>query len=200
MKLKELFESTGKSVADLNIDYSSGDFTCGGRRLTSLDGCPEHIFGDFDCGHNKLETLAGGPSIVQASYYCNDNRLETLKGAPRETNGDFVCSFNALTSLDGCPEKVKGDFVCSFNGGIKSLKNIHRNITQITGHFYCVGCSVESNVLGLTLITDLKFVGLSLHDKTVENILNKHLGKGRAGMLQAQEELIEAGLEEFAQL
>ena len=55
-------------------------------------------------------------------------------------------------------------------------------------------------MLGLTLITDLKFVGLSLHDKTVENILNKHLGKGRAGMLMAQEELIEAGLEEFAQL
>jgi hypothetical protein len=34
----------------------------------------------------------------------------------------------------------------------------------------------------------------------VEEIVNKHLGKGRAGMLQAQEELIEAGLEEFAQL
>jgi hypothetical protein len=200
MKLKELFEATGKSVADLGIDYKGGDFQCSNQQLAALSGCPEHVSGDFDCGHNRLKALSDGPRTVQSNYYCNDNQIKSLNGVPREINGDFVCSFNDLTSLAGCPEKVKGDFVCSFNSDIKSLKNIHMHIERISGHFYGVGCSIESNVLGLMLIKDLKFVGLSNYDKTVEEILNRHLGKGRAGMLMAQEELIEAGLEEYAQL
>lgn len=57
---------------------------------------------------------------------------------------------------------------------------------------------ITSHVLGLMLIDGLQRVALG--NKRVETILNSHLGKGRVGMLLVQEELIDAGLEEFAQL
>ncbi len=134
MKLKELFESTEKSVADLGIEYKGGNFNCYRKELTSLKGAPSHVGGDF---------------------YCTSNRLT-------------------------------------------SLKDVHRQITEIRGVFACRQNPIKSHVLGLLLIRGITEIRLDrMH---VEEIVNKHLGKGRAGMLQAQEELIEAGLEEFAQL
>lgn len=89
MKLKDLFESTGKSVADLGIDYKGGDFQCSNQQLAALSGCPEHVSGDFDCGHNRLKALSDGPRTVQSNYYCNDNQIKSLNGVPREINGGF---------------------------------------------------------------------------------------------------------------
>ena len=155
MKLKELFEAKGKSVADLNIHYKAGHFDCGGDKLISL------------------------------------------AGAPRQVDGYFDCSNNQLTSLEGAPEKVHGDFRCHFNK-LTSLKDAHKHIDEINGNFYAANNPIGSHVLGLLLIKGIRRIYLD--NTQVQKILNTHLGKGRAGMLQAQEELIEAGLEEFAQL
>ena len=155
MKLEDLFESTEKSVTDLNIEYSAGDFNCSDTWLTSLKGAPSRVDGYF---------------------YCSDNKLTSLEGAPSHVGGSFSCSVNKLTSL----------------------KDVHRHITEINGKFYAVGNPITSHVLGLLLIKGATRVYLD--NKQVEEILNRYLGKGRAGMLMAQEELIEAGLEEFAQL
>jgi hypothetical protein len=75
---------------------------------------------------------------------------------------------------------------------------VHKHVTEIKGIFYAVANPINSHVLGLLLIKGV--TEIQLDDKRVMEILNRHLGKGRAGMLMAQEELIEAGLEEFAQL
>ena len=155
MKLKDLFESTGRSVADLKIDYKGGNFNCSYNQLTSLEGAPSHVDGHFYCRSNKLTSLAGAPSRV---------------------GGDFSCSDNELTSL----------------------KDVHKHVTEIKGTFYANKNPIESHVLGLLLIKGVTEVNLD--NERVTEILNRHLGKGRAGMLMAQEELIEAGLEEFAQL
>ena len=155
MKLKELFESTGRSVDDLGIDYKGGDFSCASNELTSLEGAPSHVDGGFLCSNNKLTSLAGAPSHVGGSFYCSSNKLT-------------------------------------------SLKDVHKHITEIKGKFYAIKNPINSHVLGLLLIKGVTKV--QLDNGQVEEILNKHLGRGRAGMLMAQEELIEAGLEEFAQL
>ncbi len=156
MKLKDfLFESTGESVADLNIGYNGGNFKCSNSRLASLEGAPSRVNGDFYCYNNELASLAGASSHV---------------------GGDFYCYNNLLTSL----------------------KDVHKIFDEVKGVFDVRGNSIKSHVLGLLLIKGVTRVYLD--NKQVEEILNRHLGKGRAGMSQAQEELIEAGLEEFAQL
>ena len=176
MKLKELFESTGRSVADLKIDYKGGNFFCANNRLTSIEGAPSHVDGYFNCASNELTSLEGAPSRV---------------------DGNFDCAYNKLTSLEGAPSHVGGDFYCH-NNKLTSLKDVHKHIAEIKGIFYALDNPINSHVLGLLLIKGVTKVRLK--NKQVEEILNRHFGKGRAGMLMAQEELIEAGLEEFAQL
>lgn len=218
MKLKDLFESTGKSVADLRINYIHGEFLCDAAGLTSLEGSPEHVTGDFDCNNNKLISLKDGPKQVDGHYYCYSNELSTLEGAPRRVPSDFDCLDNCLSSLEGGPEFVGGEFGCAHNyletlehapkvtngyfycntNMITSLKDVHKHIERVSGRFIAFENPIESHVLGLLLIKGITKVRLD--NTQVEEILNRHLGKGRAGMLMAQEELIEAGLEEFAQL
>ena len=176
MKLKELFESTEKSVADLGIDYKGGNFFCANNRLTSLEGAPSHVDGYFNCASNELTSLEGAPSRV---------------------DGNFSCAYSKLTSLEGAPSHVGGDFYCH-NNKLTSLKDVHKHIAEIKGIFYALDNPINSHVLGLLLIKGVTEVRLD--NEQVTEIINRHLGKGRAGMLMAQEELIEAGLEEFAQL
>jgi len=176
MKLKGLFESTGKSVADLGIDYKSGNFNCSYNELTSLEGAPSHVGGNFNCSYNELTSLAGAPSHVGGDFYCYDNKLISLEGAPSRVSGSFYCAHNKLTSL----------------------KDVHKHITEIKGIFYAIENPIESHVLGLLLIKGVTEVHLD--NRQVTEIINRHLGKGRVGMLMAQEEIIGAGLEEFAQL
>ena len=176
MKLKELFESTGKSVADLNIKYKGGDFDCFDSELTSLKGAPSHVGGGFYCRGNELTSLAGAPSHIGGAFSSARNKLTSLEGAPSHVGGYFNCNDNKLTSL----------------------KDVHKHIAEIKGIFYALDNPIESHVLGLLLIKGVTEVHLD--NEQVAKILNRHLGKGRAGMLMAQEELIEAGLEEFAQL
>ena len=176
MKLKDLFESTGKSVADLRIDYKGGDFYCSDNELTSLEGAPSHVGGDF---------------------YCSYNELTSLEGAPSHVSGNFDCSVNKLTSLEGAPSHIGVGIYCSHNK-LASLKDVHKHVTEIKGKFYAIKNPIKSHVLGLLLIKGITEVRLD--NEQVTEILNRHLGKGRAGMLMAQEELIEAGLEECARL
>ena len=165
-----------KSVADLGIEYKGGSFNCSHNELTSLEGAPSHVNGNFDCSVNLLTSLEGAPSHV---------------------GGYFSCSVNNLTSLDGAPSHAGGSFYCAFNE-LTSLKDVHKHIAEIKGEFCAVANPINSHVLGLLLIKGVTKV--QLDNKQVEEILNRHFGKGRVGMLMAQEELIEAGLEEFAQL
>ena len=145
-----------------------------------------------------MRTVADLGIDYSSGYFgCSLNQLTSLDGVPSRVTGNFNCSYNKLTSLEGAPSHVVGDFNCSRNK-LTSLGCIHVHIQEIDGVFYVFDNPIESHVLGLLLIKGV--TGIHLDNEQVEEILNRHLGKGRAGMLMAQEELIEAGLEEFAQL
>ena len=65
------------------------------------------------------------------------------------------------------------------------------------------GTPIKSNVLGLLKIEDLKFVKFDAKISEVDNIINRHLNKSPVGnkrVMEAQSELLDAGLDEFAQL
>lgn len=116
------------------------------------------------------------PKIIMGHLFINNHRISNFQQAPTVIMGGLSLHGNKL----------------------ESLKDIHKHIHEINGHLNLANNRIRSHVLGLLLIKGLTQVQLdNIH---VRAILNRHLGKGRAGMLQAQEELIEAGLEEFAQL
>lgn len=181
---------------DVQNNPWNGNFECFSQALTSLKGAPKIIKGDFDCSHNKLTSLKGGPKEVHGVFFGYENELTSLKGAPKKVDGAFNVNDNKLTSLEGMPEIINGDL--SFNNNrITSLKDIHKFIKHINDTIFCINNPIESHVLGLLLIPGLKRISSGT---TWSNILNKYVGKGRAGLIDCQNELLDAGLEEFAQL
>jgi hypothetical protein len=72
---------------------------------------------------------------------------------------------------------------------------------QEMGGYVWIG-RVSSHILGLFFVNGCKgaIVGESGECYRATSILNKHISKGRAGLLPCQKELIEAGLVDFAQI
>ena len=173
----------------------TGDFYCSSNKLTSLTGAPTSVTGDFYCYNNELTSLTGAPASVGGDFSCYNNKLTSLTGAPASVTGDFHCYNNQLTSLTGAPTSVTGNFNCQGNK-LTSLKDIHKQIKSIGETLYLSGNPIKSHVLGLLKIKRLKSV--ELDNKEVEKILNKYLPEG--DLLDCQEELIDAGLDEYAQL
>lgn len=143
--------------------------------LSEIGKQPDHFEGNFACSRNKLTSLEGSPSSIGGSFYCNNNHLTSLEGAPPSVGKNFNGSTNRFTSLH----------------------NIHKHIKKIGAVADFQGNPIKSHVLGLLLIDGIDLVFLDNHE--VRNIINKHLKNGR-DVFACQEELIEAGLEEFAQL
>lgn len=179
MKLHELFESIEKSFKESFTDLEDphrSSILVQRDKLTSLEGAPKHVDGDFDC---------------------NRNLLKSLKGAPKHVGGVFNCAFNDISSLEGAPSFIGEDFNCSNNKQLTSLHNIHKQIKHIGRGAYFDGCPITSHVLGFLLIDGLTSV--VLENLNVQIIINTHLYDDR-DVFACQEELIEKGFEEYAQL
>lgn len=131
-----------------------------------------------------------------------------LIGSPRTIDGFFACNNCNVTSLEGAPIIITGD-VYLLGNRLSSLEGIHKHIRRIGGILYLEGNPIKSHVLGLLKIEDLLTVNLAykLHPLLknspplvkVEEIINYHLVMGR-NLLACQEELLDNGLDEYAQL
>lgn len=171
------YEPAGRSVADLNIALDlNGDFYGAALNLTSLEGSPTSINGVFNCSNNRLTSLKYAPYSVRSDFYAYRNLLTSLEYAPVSVGHMFDCDSNRLTSLEGIHKQIK-----------------HMRV------FTAVGNSIQSNVLGLLLVKGLQKVYLD--DKKVMDILNSHLpSSGMHDVLAAQDELVNAGFDDFAHL
>ena len=218
MKLHELFESTERSVLSLRgplKDHFDGSVFVINEKLTSLKGSPSTVTGEFKCSFNDLENLSFAPETVGGSFSCTDNQLVNLVGGPKHVGGEFFCGRNELESLEGSPETVGEDFYCQKNklkslvgitkkvkdlcangNQLTDLHNIHK-LVDINGAADFLGNPITSHVLGLLMMPKLKEVFLD--NRSVQKIINKHLQGGR-DIFACQEELIEAGFEDYAQL
>ncbi len=167
------------SLKDLPTKIVKGPFNCAGMNLTSLEGSPEKILGAFNCIVNKLENLKGGPKVGVVDYFCKENQLTSLEGICENMFG-LYCMHNKLTSLAG----------------------IHKLIKSV------VHIDISSNIIveggiGLILIKNLESVETSMCGKRFKDaikIISKYFNQGKVGLLACQEELEQAGLDEFAKL
>lgn len=194
MKIEELFEDRDvKSLRARYPEYTTGNFSCDDKNLTSLEGSPGIVYGNFYCYYNNFSSLEGGP-LGTVDFICYSSHLKSLKGAPHQVR-NFDVEDNELTSLDHAPKKVDGDFNCRRNK-LTSLHNIHKQISSIGGIFSAEYNPIKSDILGLLKIKNL--ICIHLDDDKIDGIINKYLPEG--DLIACQQELIEAGLEEYAQL
>lgn len=208
------FSCRGNALTSLNGAPVSvhGFFDCADNGLTSLEGAPESVGTYFTCRSNEITSLKGVPKIIGGYFSCSDNNLKTLKDGPTAVEGTYYCAGNQLTSLEGAPSTANGGFVCNDNF-LTSLKDIHLQFKFVNNLMEFKSCPIESHVLGLLKINGLDKVhltrgtsGMSGYNLTiakklekVQEIINKHL-KGNRNLFDCQEELEDAGFEEYAKL
>ena len=108
----DFFGSGEKSFFGVKFGNVTGNFSCIGNKLQSLEGAPKKVDGNFDCNQNKLQSLEGSPQEVGGYFNCTGNQLQSLEGAPKKVNGNFYCVYNNLQSLEGAPKEIGGKFSC----------------------------------------------------------------------------------------
>lgn len=173
--------------------YVGGSFSCKETAITSLEGSPDYIGGNFFCSLTQIQSLQHAPSPA-GGFVCNNVNIPSLEGAPATVGESFSCRHTPITSLLGVPSEIKKDLYCT-NTQIATLRNVHKIIKFIGGDFYPPE-TIQSNVLGLLLINQLKSVKSG---QRWAQIIRQHL-RGDRDVLDCQEELIKSGLKEYAKL
>ena len=203
-----MMSGTKSFLATPAPDKIRGVFSVEATKLTSFEGGPSEVTGKFYCTDNKeLTSLEGCPSKVGEFHCVWNDALTDLRGAPTElTDGlILVTKNNALTSLEGCPKEIFKNFHCNDNPSLTSLQGIHKIFKggYIDGWINLSGCPIKSHILGLLLIKKLNAVVINQFSsdefKAAVKIINKHL-QGDRDVIDCQQEMIEAGLKQYAQL
>ena len=164
-----------RNYNDVVTKYISGELKVAKLKLTTLEGCPEHITGSFHCESNKLASLIGGPQKVDGTYMCQSNRL---------------------TSLVGCASHI-GDRLAFFsNPKISSLVGIHKIIKSCQGVWFDAE-NITQGGIGLLLIEHMS--GISTNTEPFK-IIRSYIGQGTKGMMECSKELISKGYANYAQL
>lgn len=177
MKLKEIISE--RMQDDVNIHHRD---VRDGRFISSY--IDMEVKGDFNCADTKITTLEGGPKKVMKDYYANRCQLTSLEGAPNFIGSEFMANSNFITSLEGIGKKY---------------------LREINGYLSMYNNPLKSNVLGLMLIKNIKSFQINYApyrmDENIaaklQEIMNGHL---RGDIMECREELVQAGLKEFAKL
>lgn len=181
--------------------HVTGYFDCeDANLLTSLENCPSVVDGFFDCCKTSITSLEHAPIKVGSFFKCSKTAITSLKFCP-ENAGSVLCSTTQLTDLESAPMVVNGSFNCS-NNNITSLSGIgKRFLKTIKGNFVCDDSRITSNVLGFLLVNKLQQVLVDIKKDHLiwKAIINEHLNKDR-DIMECREELIAAGLKEYAKL
>lgn len=201
----------GKTKLPIQFKKVNGSFHIDSCGLDTLKGCPTECY-DFNCSDNPLlKSLEFGPSIVKGGYDASYTNIASLEHAPTKLTAP---------NLDRNIFKVRG---CSNLTGIESFKGVSDNISQflysgnvitslvgineIFTNFVGEGSisfsseytAINDGGLGLVLIPGFKVLYSDYALPKPFQILKKYFGRPD-DVFDCQNELIEAGYEEYAQL
>ena len=175
------------------------------KNLTSLSGCSNEINGNFECNECNLHSLIGAPNKIDGDFNCSDNpHLSSLEGMTQEGIYDLEIRNTGITSLKGIARQVEGNIYLENNKNLSSLKNIHKFFEAFSdplngGVIYFSHTFVKSNILGLLKIKNLESID-SGNDE-LDAIINDYLPDPTPDkIIDCQNELIDAGFEEYAEL
>jgi hypothetical protein len=163
-----------------------------------------NTIGDIWVSHKNLTSLEGCPELVTGKFILDSNsKLTSLIGGPKEVGGYYSADTCDLRSLEGLPIKINSELDIRYNESLTSLQGINQ-LKEMKGHVWISGCPIASHILGVFLIKGCS--GISNDEfafgklGAALEIVNSHISKGRAGLIACIQELIEAGLDDFAQI
>lgn len=183
---RELYiENDGTINSFYNIDMLGAEFPNG--RLPFKFG----EVSTFRVSQSNLVTLEGSPPTA-VIFDCSNTKITSFVGSPKKVDY-FIGNANLrVSSILGLPEESQDINISKT--GITHLHNIHKIVKRCVD-IDLMNCKIESHILGLMLVKDLKFV----NPARLFAIINDCLEYG-LDIHDAQEKLIEAGLSELAKL
>ena len=120
----------------------------------------------------------------------------------KQVTGDFDVSMTGLKSFENFPTVIEDKLILNDMDNLTNLEDIHKHIKEV-GVMYINGTVISRNILGLAMINMDDIFLTNAPSKEMGKafaIMKKYLGKGRAGVIEAQSELINAGLDDFAEM
>jgi hypothetical protein len=182
----DLYEAGDPTRLPCRFSTCNGEFRIHADKLQTLEGCPRQVAGDFILKCDSLKTLEGGPRVVAGVYRADCLGLTSLKGMARVIDEDALVYSESLTSCSG----------------------IHKDLKLVHGGKFAFPDKVSSSILGFLMINKLMEVravsisggrSVKFPSHRAATIVTRHL-QGDRDVLECQEELITAGLKEFAKL
>ncbi len=182
---------------------------------TGFEFCPHFkdanivaVYGSVHLQGTEYVELPAKFTRVQGNMFVNGNFIKNLDNGPNYVEGIFDISANCLREIDNCPT-VASQMNFSRNN-ISSLRDVHKKILRCR-HIDISHNPIQEGGIGLLLIPDLESITAKYYEpgntgtgvpKPAFEIINKYiqLEVGKEGLLECQEELIEAGFERFALL
>lgn len=173
------------------------------HHLIASDG--NHLLIDNGCDlgywlYKMMENPDWCADAVRYSVVDRNGKTETHSETNQESS---IASADLKSCLEGMrilvangKVSVNGDLILC-DEGLSSLHDIHETVHSVSGSICLQDNPIKSHVLGLLKIKDLKSV--ILDNKKIESIINKHL-KGSRDIFDTQNELMDAGFGDFAQL
>lgn len=180
--------------------------------------------------HAKLDHMPPGLLSCERNFQyvlksSMGSALTSCNNFPKYVGGEFWLAAKSITDLRGCPETVEGDD-CYISGEFSSLEGITRyvnngqmtitspNLTSLQNiHNYIsfvedrldIDAPISSNILGLLKIRGVRTFGLEVRDypqfdecNAAFSIVKKYVRS--KDIFACQEELIDAGLKDYAEL
>jgi hypothetical protein len=124
-----------------------------------------HVSGDFKISNTHLVTLANSPRSVSGEFNCSGNQLASLTGAP-DSVGAIDCIGNPLTSLDGFPSQIQNWAALLYDQNLPLMRLL--------------------NAPRIMLFPRPQM-------EKIQQILNRHAGLGKRGMMKCTSELLTLG-------
>ncbi len=139
-------------------------------------------------------------NTVKAHFSIKHTAITSLRGAPRKVYGEFECSYNKLTTLEFIPTWME-NMICYENHftTYKHVRNTVQSCVEVSLPQYPVpGTMYWILVPKIEVISILTMGGQFDAMNNIMDILNRHIHT--KDILACQEELIDAGLGQWAKL
>ena len=209
---------SGKVNGDLSIDlvFHKGSVIPNHEHWWARNDQNQEIFavklnevtGNLYCSQRFLETLENFPNVVHGDLHIINNRLKTCEGGPIEVDGDYNVTNNRLRGTTGFAKKIGKRLMFGENDTIHDLKGIHKDVKSV-GEYINIPCTVTESILGLNAIAHSAKVVIAVRSAKGPAkgahlpYLKKALGilwDNREDIMECQEELIQAGLKQYARM
>lgn len=196
MKLQQLFEST-----EIAGYYSTFPIDGGSAEDVKYVLSAHDIKDVYAKEYNDLGVRC---VIISHNFESLENFLKVAQSKVKvNPKIHYTSGEEPLRDFNNFPKIIKTDILFEDNCKFTSFKGVDKHFSEIHGKVYFNALKIKSNVLGLLRINGVTEISVGAdyrkqHGWKLEEILNKHLNGG--DIMDCQDELIDAGFEEYAKL